>query len=281
MQMSKTPLVAVRGGGDIATGVVQKLWRAGFLVVVLEAARPTAIRRTVSLSTAVTCGEYAVEDMRAVLVPDVEACAPVWESGGIPLLVDETGERALEWKPQFLVDAIMAKRNLGTHADMAPVVVALGPGFSAPRDADVVIETMRGHDLGRLIFAGAPLPDTGVPGFLGGKSAERVVHAPREGVVRHMAQIGDRVKVGDPLFALDELPVPSPLNGTLRGLIGEGLCIRRGMKCADVDPRPETEVDVKTISDKARCLGGAVLEACLMLGRQKGILRLAADESPV
>ena len=274
MLQDKTPVAVVRGGGDIATGVVQKLWRGGFLPLVLETMRPTAIRRTVSLSTAVDTGEYTVEDMRAVLVPDAAACAGVWKSGGIPVLVDPTCALAPATRPLVLVDAIMAKRNLGTRAGMAPVVVALGPGFTAPADADAVIETMRGHDLGRLIFDGAPLPDTGVPGLLGGKTAERVVHAPCAGTVCHTAKIGDRVKTGDIIFTLDGVPVPSQLDGTLRGLIAEGLPVSKGMKCADVDPRPADEVDVGTISDKARCIGGAVLEACLLLGRRKGILQL-------
>ena len=273
MSQGRAPVVAVRGGGDIATGVVQKLWHGGFLPVVLETACPTAIRRTVSLSTAVDTGEYAVEDMRAVLVRDAAACVGAWESGSVPVLIDPSCELALALHPPFLVDAIMAKRNLGTCADMAPVVVALGPGFSAPTDADAAIETMRGHDLGRLIFDGAPLPDTGVPGLLGGKTAERVVHAPCAGEVRHRAKIGDRVKLGDPIFTVGDALVCSPLDGTLRGLIAEGRVIAKGMKCADVDPRPANEVDVHTISDKARCIGGAVLEACLLLGMRKGVLR--------
>ena len=278
MMQNRAPVAVVRGGGDIATGVVQKLWRAGFLVVVAETAHPTAIRRTVSLSTAIEAGEYTVEDLHAVLAPEAAACAGIWANGDIPVLVDDSCGQCLQLGPQFLVDAIIAKRNLGTHAGMAPVVVALGPGFSAPADADAVVETMRGHILGRLIFDGAPLPDTGVPGLLGGKTAERVVHAPCAGEVRHTAQIGDRVKAGHTIFTLDDVPVPSPLDGTLRGLIGEGLRVEKGMKCADVDPRPADEVDVYTISDKARCLGGAALEACLLLGRKKGILCLNAQQ---
>ncbi len=266
-------LAVVRGGGDIATGVVQKLWRGGFHVVVLETAKPTTIRRTVALSTAVQEGSTQVEDMRARLAEsraEIDAC---FAKGEIPVLADPACHWLEKLRPPFLIDAILAKKNLGTRREMAPVTLALGPGFLAPQDVDAVVETMRGHSLGRLIRQGGALPNTGVPGELGGKTAERVVHAPCAGLVAHCHSIGDRVKKGEALFTLDGHPVPSPLDGVLRGLIAEGMRVEKGLKSADVDPRPAEEVDYTTISDKARCLGGAVLEACLLLGREKGILK--------
>lgn len=264
-------LVVVRGGGDVATGVIQKLWRAGFRVAVLETARPTTIRRTVALSSAMPAGRAVVEDLAAERADGPDACAALWSRGVIPVLEDPAAGSLEVLKPACLVDAIIAKRNLGTHRGMAPVTVALGPGFSAPADVDAVIETMRGHTLGRLVLQGEASPNTGVPGLLGGKTGERVVHAPAAGEVRHCCSIGDRVQKGKVLCTIGGEPVPSPLEGTLRGLIAEGLVVRKGLKCADVDPRPADEVDWNTISDKARCLGGAVLEACLYLGRQKGL----------
>lgn len=261
----------LRGGGDIATGVCQKLWRAGFRVVILETAVPMAIRRTVSLCTAVNDGSATVEDMTARLVAAPKECSDVWNAGEIPVLIDPTAENLHEIGPDFLVDAILAKRNLGTHKSMAQVVFALGPGFTAPRDAHAVIETMRGHNLGRLILDGEALPNTGIPGIVGGEGAKRVIHAPLAGVVRHIRRIGDGVKQGEAIFAIGDTEVPSPLDGTLRGLIAEGITVEKGLKCADVDPREQGEVDCHSISDKARCIGGAVLEACMYFGRLKNL----------
>lgn len=266
------PVVAVRGGGDLATGVIQKLWRAGFAVLILETPVPLAIRRTVALCTAVKESTYTVEDVTAVRVNTANECSGVWASGRVPLLVDPKADCLPQLQPGILVDAIIAKRNIGTNRQMAPLTIGLGPGFCARQDVDVVVETMRGHNLGRLILEGSALANTGIPGELGGKSAERVVHAPFGGIVRHKHTIGDVVNKEDILFYIDENPVFSPLTGTLRGLIAEGISIPKGLKCADVDPRPAKDVDCYSISDKARCLGGAVLEACLWLGRIKNIL---------
>ena len=262
--------VVVRGGGDIATGVIQKLWRAGLHILVLETARPLTIRRTVALSSCMYEGVYRVEDMTAVRISSPEECGGLWERGLIPALADPHA-RSLDFiKPAAVVDAIIAKRNMGTHRGMAPLTIALGPGFSAPEDVDCVIETMRGHSLGRVITKGAALPNTGIPGEMGGKSAERVVHSPASGLVRHIRALGDAVTEGEALFTVGGVVVRSPLSGTLRGLIAEGLEIRKELKCADIDPRPAETVDYLTISDKARAVGGAVLEAwCMMAGEKK------------
>jgi len=252
-------IIVVRGGGDLATGVVQKFFRAGFPVVVLETSAPAAIRRSVALCEAVYDGFTQVEDVacRKVHGPDeLESC---WREGTVPLLVDPDGESIQTIRPAAVIDAILAKRNLGTHRGMAGITIALGPGFCAGQDVDVVIETMRGHDLGRLIFNGYATPNTGIPGDIGGKSAMRVIHAPAGGAVIHKKQIGDVVESGETLFTVGETEARAPFTGLLRGLIREGTIVPKGMKAADIDPR--IDVDWRTISDKARCLGGAALEA--------------------
>lgn len=265
-------VIVLRGGGDLATGVAQKLVHAGFRLVILETHCPTVIRRTVSLAVAAFDGEAAVEDIRCRRV-ETEGLAACWAEGVVPLLIDPDCASLPRIRPAGLVDAIIAKRNLGVSRSMAPVTIALGPGFSAPEDVDCVIETMRGHNLGRLIWQGSALPNTGTPGLIAGRSAERVIHAPVAGAVRHVKSIGDRVRAGEPVFFIDDTPVPAPIDGVLRGLIAEGLSVPAGMKSADVDPR--LDVDCTTISDKARALGGAVLEAYLLLQR-----RLRAGENP-
>ena len=260
-------LIVVRGGGDIATGIIQALHRAGLRVLVLEAACPMAIRRTVALCEAVRLGAMVVEDVTARLVSsenDIHAC---FAAGEVPMAVDPEGEWIQRLRPAGVVDAILAKRNLGTALSMAPAVIGIGPGFCAGEDAHAVIETMRGHDLGRMILAGRALANTGIPGELGGKSAERVIHAPCDGVLRYEHQIGDVVPAGETVLYVDDVPCAAPFTGLLRGLIAKGVPIHRGMKIADIDPR--TDVDWHTISDKARCIGGAVLTAYLFL-RSKG-----------
>lgn len=264
-------IIAVRGGGDLATGVVQKLVHAGFKVVILETAKPLAIRRTVALCNAVFQGKQHVEDLEAVLISSVSECTKSWNNHQIPILIDSKAESLKELRPTVLVDAILAKKNLGTTKEMAPITIALGPGFSASDEIDVVVETMRGHYLGRLYFEGSAIPNTGIPGEIGGKSAERVVHAPTSGKVKHVKMIGELVKKGEILFYIDEMAVASPLDGVLRGLISDKVICQKGLKCADIDPRLEAQVDCFTISDKARALGGAVLEAVLWLGCQKDL----------
>ena len=251
--------IVVRGGGDLATGVVQKFYRAGFPVIILEASVPTAIRRSAALSEAVYDGFAQVEDIpcrKVTRQSEIEGC---WQSGAVPILVDPSGESIQTIQPAAVIDAILTKRNLGTHKHMADITIALGPGFYAGEDVDIVIETMRGHDLGRLIMRGCAKPDTGTPGVIEGKSAQRVLHAPVSGIIVHKKQIGDVVRQGEMLFTVDETPVYATFTGLLRGLIREGIEVPKGMKAADIDPR--TDVDWRTISDKARCVGGAALEA--------------------
>jgi xanthine dehydrogenase accessory factor len=259
-------LVVVRGAGDIATGSIVRMRRAGFSVAALEVPAPSAIRRTVSLSEAVYDGEAEVEGVRAVLVPDAAALREVLSRGdAVPVLVDPAGASLPDLAPRVLLDAILAKRNLGTARGMAPLVLALGPGFTAGVDVDAVIETNRGHDLGRVLREGPAQADTGLPGLVGGQGEARVLRSPAEGPVEARVRIGDRVRAGDPLLSVGGVDVCSRLDGVVRGLIRPGFPAWKGLKVADVDPRGETG-HCWTISDKARAVGGGVLEAILWLG---------------
>ncbi len=267
--MAEHRWIVLRGGGDLATGVAQKLIRTGLPLLILETERPTAIRRSVSLCEAVYEGTWKVEDMccrRVSALSDIDLCL---EQGWTPLLVDPAGKSIHQVRPIAVVDAILAKQNLGTYREMAPITIALGPGFIAGKDVDIVVETMRGHDLGRLIFSGSAMSDTGIPGEICGIGAERVLYAPTAGEVRHVHAIGDWVAKGAAVFSVGDIAVAAPFDGVLRGLIREGLCVKEGMKVGDIDPR--VDVDWQTISDKARCIGGGVLEAYWMLYRQKNM----------
>ncbi len=265
LQMKKE-IIGVRGAGDLATGVIQKLARSGFRVYALEVAKPTAIRRQVALSTAIAEGEAQVEDIRARRVDfslrNLEAC---WQQGIVPVVVDPEASSVKVANPAALVDAILAKRNLGTNREMAPITIGLGPGFVAPEDVNVVIETMRGHSLGRMIKKGGALPDTGTPGEIGGRGRERVIHAPVSGAVGHIVALGEYVEEGTSLLRVGETIVKAPFAGVLRGLIAEGMVVPEKMKIADLDPRKLDKEQIWQISDKARCIGGAVLEALLYL----------------
>lgn len=271
MSETKDRLVVVRGAGDIATGTIVRLARSGFRVIALETAKPTAIRRTVAFSEAVYEGEATVEGIRARKADSIAEAVDLAARGIAPILVDPAGESIARLAPMALVDAILAKRNLGTSSSMAAIVVALGPGFVAPRDAHAVVETNRGHNLGRVILKGLAEPDTGIPGVIGGKGSERVVHAPKAGFVKGLRAIGDSVKAGESIIAIVDPQsggialVASPLDGTLRGLIRPGLRVPEGLKIADIDPRGERE-NCFSISDKARAVSGGVLEAILSLG---------------
>lgn len=263
-------LVLIKGAGDLATGVAHRLFRAGFRVLMTELAQPTVIRRTVSFAEAIYTGENNVEGISARVATE-DNWQEVLAQAKVPVLVDPEAKIIGQAKPEVVIDAIIAKKNLGTNPRLAPVVIALGPGFSAPEDAHAVIETQRGHDLGRVIYRGQALPNTGVPGEIGGKSWERVLRAPRDGVFQSQAQIGDFVQAGQVVGHVEGVPVSSLLTGYLRGILRDGLEVHEGMKIGDVDPRAEKS-HCFTISDKARALGGAVLEAMLYLLRQQGVL---------
>lgn len=256
-------LVVIRGGGDLATGTALRLYRAGMEVVVCETAVPTSIRRTVCFSEAVRLGETEVEGVTARLaaLPDLP---DLLGRGIVPVLADPEGACIPALAPDAVVDAIIAKRNLGTRMDMAPVVVAAGPGFTAGLDCHAVVETMRGHYLGRVIYDGAALPNTDVPGLIGGYAGERVLRAPADGVFRGVKRIGDHVRAGEAAGYVDGAPMVCTIDGVLRGLLADGVPVRRGMKSGDVDPRCAPE-HCLCASDKALAVGGGVLEAILLL----------------
>ena len=267
--MRDDQLVVVRGAGDIATGTIQKLVRAGFLVLATETNRPSAIRRQVALSEAVYEESFTVEDITAVLVETIEKAYQVMNAGQVAIMIDPLCQVLKEVQPLAVVDAIIAKKNIGTTREMAPITIALGPGFIAGEDVDAVIETMRGHNLGRLIFLGPALPNTGVPGNIEGMGRERVLHAPVAGCISNKAAIGDSIEKGQIIAEIDGHPVIASMDGILRGLIRDGFKVSQGLKIADIDPRDSEKENCFTISDKARCIGGAVLEAILLLRKGK------------
>lgn len=309
----KNLLIICRGAGDIATGIIHRLHRAGHRVIALETDYPAAIRRQVSFCEAVYDGSAAVEGVTARLVPaltdaendteiateadaetDAEtysglndtpaahtasekwsrsAIEAVLEAGEVPLLIDPKGESIGLLKPDVVIDAIIAKKNLGTTIDMAPLVIGVGPGFTAGNDVHLVIESMRGHNLARIITDGMAQPNTGVPGNIAGFTSERVIHAPAAGYIHDVRKIGDIVQKGDEIAriypdkkgydnALSEyVPVNATITGIIRGLIREGYYFREGFKIADIDPRESELTNCFTISDKARSIAGSVLEA--------------------
>ena len=268
-------LILLRGGGDLATGVAYRLHKAGFPIVVLELPDPLVVRRRVALATAVREGHITVEDLRAVRVDSLDEARQLAPTGVIPVLVAPelaaTRHSSLVTRHPslILVDARMAKRNLGTTIDQAPLVVALGPGYTAGVDCHAVIETNRGHRLGRVIWDGAAEANTGTPGIVSGKGAERVLRAPAAGVVQWGKEIGDRVRVGEVLGQVDGQPVVAPFDGVARGLITPGTAVPAGLKIGDVDPRGDVATCF-TISEKALAIGGGVVEAVLSwLGRQE------------
>ena len=263
--MKRDDLIVVRGGGDLATGTIHRLWSAGLRVLVLEAEHPAAIRRQVSLCEAVYEGETTVEGLRAVRVESLEAAEAVWAENAVPVLVDPKGSCLKQARPAVLIDAIIAKKNLGTTREMAPLTIALGPGFVAGQDVDVVVETKRGHKLGRIIREGAAAPNSGVPGIIGGYGAERVIHAPEAGIFRNRHAIADLVTAGETIAVIEmpngnTVPVTTQIDGILRGLLRDGYPVTRGFKVADVDPRRSELENCFLISDKARCIAGSVLE---------------------
>lgn len=299
--IKKNLLIICRGAGDLATGIIHRLHRAGHRVIALETDYPAAIRRQVSFCEAVYDGSAAVEGVTARIVPaladaetdtetysgindtpaahiasekwDSLAIEAVLEAGEVPLLIDPKGESIALLKPDVVVDAIIAKKNLGTTIDMAPLVIGVGPGFTAGQDVHLVIESMRGHNLARIITDGMAQPNTGVPGNIAGFTSERVIHAPAAGYIHDVRKIGDIVQKGDEIAriypdkesydnALSEyVPVNATITGIIRGLIREGYYFRKGFKIADIDPRESELTNCFTISDKARSIAGSVLEA--------------------
>lgn len=257
-------LVVVRGAGDLASGVIAKLYNSGYQVLALECEKPLSIRRKVSFSEAVYQGAVTIGGVTACLCT-LDMVDEVLESGRVPVLVDPDCEIVKVCRPRILVDAILAKRNLGTRMNMADITIGLGPGFTAGVDVHAVVETKRGHDLGRIYYEGTAIPNTGIPGKIGGYDKERVLYSPADGVLVSSVKIGEVVLKGQEIARIGEVPVTATIDGVLRGILPDGLKIRSGWKMADIDPRMEEQKNCFTISDKARCIAGGVLEAILHL----------------
>ncbi|MBP2626149.1 MAG: selenium-dependent molybdenum hydroxylase system protein, YqeB family [Firmicutes bacterium] len=254
-------LVIVKGAGDLATGIALRLFRSGFSVVMTELPQPMVIRRTVAFAEAIFSGQAVVEGVVAVKSELADSLQVVKE-GQIAVIVDPQGQSVAILKPFAVVDAILAKINLGTRLNDAPIVVGVGPGFTAGVDVHAVVESMRGHYLGRVIVEGQALPDTGVPGDIGGYTEERILRAPCQGMFTGVSKIGDQVSAGDIVAYVDQQPVIAGITGVLRGLLHNQLTVKVGMKIGDIDPRCIPE-HCFSISDKARAISGGVLEAIL------------------
>ena len=268
-------LIIVRGGGDLATGTIHKLYKCGFPVLILEVETPSAIRRNVAFSEAVYEGQQTVENVTCYRADSVSHAAALLQEGKLAVLVDPKGASISELAPMAVVDAILAKKNLGTGKDMAPITVALGPGFEAGVHVDAVIETQRGHHLGRVLRAGCAAPNTGIPGIIGGFGKERVLYSPAAGVLKNICKITDTVKKGDVIAEVEtqegNVPILATMDGLLRGLIRDGYPVSKGFKIADIDPRVEEYQNCFTISDKARCIAGGVVEAILQLKGERNL----------
>jgi len=265
-------IVVVRGGGDIASGVIQKLHRTGFKVLVLENANPTSIRRTVCFSEAIHYNKITLENIVAVFCNNTDEINKAWNKNQVPVVIDPQCKYVNEFKPLIVVDAIIAKINTGMNKNLAPVTVAVGPGFIAGKDVDVVIESNRGHNLGKLIFEGMAEPNTKVPGKIEGFTFERVLYSPCEGLFKTQHSIGDIVKKGQIIATVNEENVVSKIDGLLRGILRDNTYVPANFKIGDVDPRINQINNCYTISDKARSIGGAVLEAVLIEKAKKNFV---------
>lgn len=261
-------LVLIRGAGDLATGIALRLYRAGMRVVMTDLPKPTAIRRTVAFSQAIVLGQTTVEGITARRA-DVSSVPAILDRGEIPVLADPECTCREILRPDALVDAILAKKNLGTRIADAPAVIGVGPGFTAGVDCHAVVETMRGHYLGRVIWDGPAQPNTNIPGLIGGYAGERVLRAPADGEFRQVLEIGAKVKAGDIAGYVGDAPMVCTIGGILRGILPSGVTVHKGMKSGDVDPRCELN-HCFCASDKALAVGGGVLESIL---QQTGVLR--------
>jgi xanthine dehydrogenase accessory factor len=254
-------IAVVRGGGDLATGIIYRLWKSKFRVLCLEIGLPLAVRRPVSVAEAVFEGQHTVEGMTAVLIKSLDE----WkDDGGVAVLVDPEGASIGAIKPDVVVDAVMSKRYTGTHRAMAPLVMAIGPGFSAPNQVHAVVETKRGHYLGRLITNGSAAPNTGVPGMEMGYTVERLLRAAADGHVTPIRQIGDHVEAGDIVAQIGGEEVRAAIKGVLRGLLHPKVNADKGLKIGDIDPRDEPAFCF-SITDKALAIAGGVLEGIMSL----------------
>jgi xanthine dehydrogenase accessory factor len=263
------PIALVKGAGDVGTGVAYRLWKAGLRVVCTDLEKPLVIRRTVAFAAAIYTGRISVEGVVAARIRFADEAVLLWSRDTVPVIADPEAHVIQTLHPQIVVDCVLAKRNTGTKLTDAKVVVACGPGFEAGVDCHAVIETKRGHDLGRVLWSGKAEPNTGVPGKVGGADAQRVVRAPVAGQFYGRKAIGDVVKAGDVIATVGTTPVPATLGGVLRGLLHDDVAVSAGMKVGDIDPRAEVRYCF-TISDKALAIGGGVLEAVFSMRERWG-----------
>ena len=261
-------IVIVRGGGDLGTGVAYRLFKAGYKVLILDIEEPLSIRRKVSFSEAIYDGQIIVEDIQAVLSRNLEEIYKAIDYGFIPVYVDPKGEIIKEIKPFAVVDSIIAKKNLGTTRSFAPITIGVGPGFEAGVDVDLVVESKRGHNLGKVIYKGMAEINTGIPGNNMGFTEERILRTGASGIIKNFYEIGDKVEKGDIICEVNGIKTLAEISGILRGIIREGIYVKEGLKIGDIDPRGIREYAF-TISDKALSIGGGVLEGIMYLSKRQ------------
>ena len=264
-------LIVIKGAGDLATGIACRLYQSGFQVLLTEIAQPTTVRCTVAFSQAVYRGEAEVEGIRAILAGSPEEALTLTREGRVAVLTDPEASCVRLLRPAGVVDAILAKQNLGTTRTDAPVVVGVGPGFTPGVDCHAAVETQRGHNLGRVLLDRPPAPNTGIPGEIGGYTVERLLRAPADGRFQPVAVIGETVTAGQVVAYVAGVPITAEISGVLRGLLPEGTPVFAGMKSGDVDPRCQRS-HCFSVSDKARAVGGGVLEALLCGLKARGLL---------
>ncbi|MBF8984209.1 EF2563 family selenium-dependent molybdenum hydroxylase system protein [Lutibacter sp. B2] len=261
-------IVGIRGGGDIATGIAHRLYKSGFKIIIFEMNKPSLIRRKVAFAQAIYENEVDVEGVKAKLVNNIEEGIKEQEEGLVPVIIDPEGKNLYNPKITIIVDAILAKKNLGTNKDMAHIVIGVGPGFTAGKDVHAVVESNRGHNLGRVIYNGSPEPNTGIPGNIKGFTEKRVIRANQYGKLSVIKDIGSIVEKDEVLATIDGVEVKAKIDGVIRGMIQNGFEVVSGMKIGDIDPRG-IKNNCITISDKARTIGGGVLEGICHLLNEK------------
>ncbi len=263
-----TETVVIRGAGDVATGIGHRLHMCGFKVLHLDIEKPLVVRRTVAFTQAIFNGEGQVQGVKCVITKNLEEVKAAWEKDYVAVMIDPEAKILEALKADAVVDAIIAKKNIGTNRAMAPITIGIGPGFIAGKDVDVVVESNRGHYLGTIILEGSAAANTGIPGSIAGVTSDRVIRAMSDGTMKNVKELGDIVKKGDHIAYIDQVPVEASIDGVIRGLINSGSLVHKGLKIADIDPRGEKEY-VYSISEKARAIGGAVVEGILYMQKIK------------
>lgn len=258
-------IIGIKGAGEMGSGIAWRLFMANMRrILMMDISNPLAVRRGVSFCEAIQEDSITIEGLEAVRAKSIEDIRKIWDAGKIPVLADPEWRIIKDIRPDVMLDAILAKKNLGTSKDQADLVIGLGPGFTAGKDVHIVIETNRGHNLGQVITSGQAQADTGIPGAIAGHTVRRVLRAPGSGIFHPEKNIGDSVTTGERIGTVGGTEVQAGLDGVIRGLIRSGTLVNKGLKIGDIDPRGDTDY-CYTISDKARAIGGAVLEAILRI----------------